>query len=435
MITQKLIERVEGEAVVDFELQEGRVAFPTIRFPHMRGMEKILLGRPAMDALVITPRVCGICGHSHLMATVDALESAYRNAGVKLDVSPKALDIREITLMLELIQNHLKWSYLVIRPQLAGLLGIEPDSSEALKGAYAASIANKASALFSGQWPHSSYALPGGVTCDPTHVDVLQAVAALDDLVRFFENEFAGVTLDTFLAMKSCKEFNGIRSDMADTERMLIQAKMHEKGFGFDRFMVLGEHAYAEPSKILKTTIRKVEPPLADVSRPKLAPGSTEALNAHYKNAYYEAGPLARAMAMNDLLIKNMHRRFKDSAYTRVMARMYEIGKLLFLVKANLKRLDLSQPSFIRPPLPIQELHGSGEGVVEAPRGPLIHRIRIEAGTITDYRMITPTQWNLGCGTKTDPGVAQQAMIGSVSIAEAEFIFRTFDVCSVCTTH
>lgn len=435
MITPKLIERIEGEALVDFETRDGRVVFPTIRFPHMRGMEKILQGRLATDALVISPRVCGICGHSHLMATVQAIESVYQVTGSAISLSPKALKIRELTLMLELIQNHLKWTYLVIRPQLEALLGNAPGSSEALKGAYAASLANKTSALFSGQWPHSSYALPGGVTCDPTHVDVLRAVATLDELIRFFEREFAGRPLETFLAMKSCKEFNGTPSDIADTERKLLQAKMQEKGFGFDRFMVLGEHRYAERSKIFKTALRKADTRLASVSKPPLPEGSTMALNAQYDGAYFEAGPLARAMGMAYPLIKNMHRRFKDSAYTRVMARMAEIGQLLHLAKEQLKSLDLSEPSYIPPALPLQELNGSAEGIVEAPRGPLIHRLELTEGIITGYRMITPTQWNLGCGTKDAPGVAQQAMMGSASIAEAEFIFRTFDVCSVCTTH
>jgi hypothetical protein len=36
--------------------------------------------------------------------------------------------------------------------------------------------------------------------------------------------------------------------------------------------------------------------------------------------------------------------------------------------------------------------------------------------------MITPTQWNLGSGTKSDQGIAQNAMIGS-TIKEGTFLF------------
>jgi len=436
MITRKLIERIEGEAEVDFELNgRGGVDFATIRFPHIRGMEKIMRGRGALDALVISPRVCGICGHSHLMATVRAIEDAFVQAGVPVQLSPKASEIREITLMLELVQNHLKWFYLVIGPELSKLSAAQQPKSVALKGAYAAALANKALAVFSGQWPHSSYAVPGGVTCDPTHLDIVRAEAYLDDLVRFFEKEFAGICLDYFLTLRSCKEFNGIQSDMADVERMLTEASMHEKGFAADRFMVLGEHEYAVPAKVIGTALRRCDPDAVSVASPFTPGGRSEALNALYKGSCYETGPLARAMAKNTTLIKNIHRRFKDSAYTRVMARIYETGQLIYRIKTRLNELDLSYPSYTPPPIAMKELSGSGKGIIEAPRGTLLHRLTLQNGLIADYEMITPTQWNLGSGTKTAPGIAQQAMIGSAGTDEASFIFRTFDVCSVCTTH
>jgi hydrogenase large subunit len=107
---------------------------------------------------------------------------------------------------------------------------------------------------------------------------------------------------------------------------------------------------------------------------------------------------------------------------------------LITEIRHLLNTLDLSQPSFITPSA-IESISGSGVGIVEAPRGSLIHRARIEKGRIASYSIITPTQWNLGNGTPTNLGVAQRAMIGAESIAKASLIFRTFDVCSVCTTH
>jgi len=40
----------------------------------------------------------------------------------------------------------------------------------------------------------------------------------------------------------------------------------------------------------------------------------------------------------------------------------------------------------------------------------------------------------LSHGDENEKGIAIKAMVGSNSIEEASFIFRTFDVCSVCTT-
>ena len=76
----------------------------------------------------------------------------------------------------------------------------------------------------------------------------------------------------------------------------------------------------------------------------------------------------------------------------------------------------------------------TGVGVVEAARGSLIHKTTVKDGLITNYEIIVPTQWNLSNGNSEEQGVATLAMVGSRSIEEASFIFRTFDVCSVCTT-
>ncbi len=87
------------------------------------------------------------------------------------------------------------------------------------------------------------------------------------------------------------------------------------------------------------------------------------------------------------------------------------------------------------PKAPWHDITGKGTGIVEAPRGSLIHTITAENGIIRESQIITPTQWNLATSTANDPGVAQNAMIGLKDTALAEFVFRTFDICSVCTTH
>ncbi|MCG3719616.1 hypothetical protein L5F50_10525 [Aliarcobacter butzleri] len=48
---------------------------------------------------------------------------------------------------------------------------------------------------------------------------------------------------------------------------------------------------------------------------------------------------------------------------------------------------------------------------------------------------MTPTVWNLGPSNKKEQGIAQKAIIGTSSIDIAKIILRSFDVCSVCTTH
>ncbi len=432
MMTKTLIDRIEGEASLYYEMRKGRVVHTEIAFPHVRGMERILEGKKATDALVITPRVCGICGHAHLMAAVRAIESAYEAAGYPVTLTAKAETIRELTLILEMIQNHFKWLYLVILPAL-GSFGV-PVPNTPLKGAYAAQQATKILALFAGQWPHSSYMLPGGVTCEPTHLERVRAAGWLDELVGFFEKEVAGMALERLLSFTTCSEFEGDGGDFRQLEAGLKAAGMHEAGSGHDRFIVLGGHGFTVPSRLHQTRPFRADSSRISLERAVCSREKSQAFNVRYDGRFYEVGPLARGIASDTALVKNLHRRYKDSAYTRIMARVYETAQLLEQARFLLRTLPLAEPSYV-PPVPLGEITAQGEGIVEAPRGSLIHRLKVLQGRVEHYSIFTPTQWNLGSAAETDPSPSQKAMAGATGIAEATFIFRSFDVCSVCTTH
>ena len=432
MITKQLIDQIEGEASIFFDMKDDVVDFATIAFPHFRGMESILKGKSALDALVITPRVCGICGHAHLMATVRALEDAYKNAGYPIELSKKVEIIREFTLVMEMIQNHFKWIYLTIIPEVLKLTDSTRESTP-LKGAYAASIASKAIAIFAGQWPHSSYMIPGGITTDPTNIDLLKVESYMDELIGFFEKESIGISLEQFLSFESCKGFNTLSSDISYLESSLVTMKMNEKGFAYDRFLVIGEHTFSKPSKLKQTRPFGIDAKYVNTIDSYSPDQVSYAKNAQYKDEFYETGPLARAIATNLPIVKNMHRRFKDSAYSRVMARVFELATLLKHAKGLLSAIDISQKSCLKS-VDISKITAMGIGVVEAPRGPLLHTVNIKNGLIQDYKIVTPTQFNIGSSSKSNLTPAQKAMTGMTQ-AEALFIFRTFDVCSVCTTH
>jgi uptake hydrogenase large subunit len=431
MITHELIERIEGEAVLDFKTDKsGAVQEADIRFVHFRGMEAILEGRNALDALVIAPRVCGICGHSHLIAAVRMIENAYIDAGFSLSISPKAHAIREITLECELIQNHIKWLYLVMLHESGKLLGEEANVS--LKALYITSQINQLSALFSGQWPHSSYAIPGGVTCDPTHIEVMQALKILSEVEQFVAKEVLGCPLEKFGLHLKSDSHRTLKGDFSKLLHRFERLNLLNSGKSHGRFLVLADNGGSLDNG--ERSVADIALVSEDDSHTFAHGGKTHAKNALYKGAFYESGPLARALIAERHGIGSLYQRYGDSAQTRLSARIDEMVTLIAHVRSLLSSLDLSEASFISPSH-IESISGSGVGVVEAPRGSLIHRARIERGKIIEYSIITPTQWNLGNGTASNLGVAQKAMIGAESIAKASLIFRTFDVCSVCTTH
>ncbi len=426
---KKLIEKIEGEAELDFTFIDGEIEDVKINFGFYRGVEEILRGKDARDALVITPRVCGICNHAHLIASVRAIEDGYKRAGVKVNLSSKARDIREFTLACELIQNHIKWLYLTILPQLERYVGEKNQENYALKASYLSTTITKALAIFAGQWPHSSYAVVGGVSCDPTYLDVIQAQTLLEESILFFEKVVTGMSLDEYLSIKSITQLSKIGGDFGKLLYLIESSDMANIGKSHDRFIVFGDSPLSASAKSIGTLLSSLDVRYLKESTQE----NTMAKAVEYKKRLYEVGSLSRGMVAKRPIIRSLHKRYKDSLLTRLFARVDEVGVLLNICKNLLQNLSLDEPSST---LPLNKVasHFEGVGIVEAARGSLIHRTKVKNSKIVSYEIITPTQWNLSHGTKEEKGVAIKAMVGSKSVEEATFIFRTFDVCSVCTT-
>lgn len=418
---EKLIEKIEGEATLNFHFDKEKIDFVDIAFLTSRGIEEILVGKPALDALVINPRVCGICGHAHLIATVKALENCYEN----IQISKKAEIIRELTLTFELIQNHFKWFYLTLMP----LLGEE---QKVLFAAKPSNLMAKAIAHLAGQYPHNSYAMVGGVVSDPTQIELLQIKNIIQETIHFFKNHMVLADTEKLLSCENIEALLSKEGDLPYLLNSIIKRKWHSLGKSYDRFIAFGESSYFKRGKSLKT---RVQPSISEKYLQISKNSNSLAKNVMYKHDYYEVGPLSRAMLLKTPLIKDAHRRYGDTLFSRILARSCETLQLLHHSLTLLQKVDLSEPSYIKPAQELKNVSGEGVGAVEAARGSLIHKVKLQEGKIEAYQIITPTQWNLGNGTKEMPGIAQKAMLDLSDTDIAEFIFKSFDVCSVCTTH
>lgn len=444
-ITKEIIERIEGEATLELEWENEQVTFAKIKFFNYRGIEEILKKRPLLDALALTPRVCGICSHSHAIASVLAIEAIYKNQGESLHVNQKAHDIREIALNAEKIHNHIKWYFFSILPELKRVAdptyqGNAFKEKQWFQAQNAIMESLKMGAHFTGQWPHGSFVMAGGVTCDPLKSDVFSALGCLDAVIAFCEEHFYGMTLEEFLSFDSALQVMSSPSALSYGIDEMLKQGFDRLGRSYDRFLALGKsYMYEGSLKASKTTVlgadvKFVQESLEHTFFEDKYTGYTYSKSALYKKSYCEVGPLARLMVAKEPLMRDFHRRFKDAALTRVVARAVECAHLLARTKQLLLELNLKEPSFCPPKKEIHSLSGEGIGIVEAPRGTLIHQVKVHHGIIESYNIITPTVWNLGNGDKKDPSTAQKAIIGLNSFTKADFILKSFDVCSVCTT-
>ncbi len=58
--------RVEGDLDVRVDIEDGYVVNAWTHAELFRGFEVILRGKDPQAGLIVTPRICGICGGSHL---------------------------------------------------------------------------------------------------------------------------------------------------------------------------------------------------------------------------------------------------------------------------------------------------------------------------------------------------------------------------------
>jgi len=385
-INKKIINKIEGEATLKIEGSET-VEFAQIEFWQYHGVEKFLKNRHFMDALVINPRICGICGHSHLYATVNAIEGVF-NA----KISKKAEIFREVTSLLEIVENHIKWFYITLYPCEI------KDKEYIFKAVKFSSEISKAIAILAGQFPHNSYMVPGGVTCDPTYMEVMK----LKDLIKKIYEEYQKEIMDLALKSEDIESF--------------FQNVPRDIGKGLNRFLVLGRSGYFTSN--------------GDVGKVTEEKNSSLSKNALYDNQFYEVGPLARAVVKGKSEIKKIYDVYGDSIYTRVMARVYEPLGILEYVLKILQDVDICEPSFIKP----QVKNGKAKISIEAPRGSLIHEIEIKNEKIQNYNIIVPTQFNLASSSREKPSPAQSALCGE-NVKYVDHIFKCFDICAVCMSH
>ncbi len=453
-ITKTVLNRVEGEITLKLIWENDVIKDAFIIAPNFRGFEFILEGKPPLDALVITPRICGICGHAHLMASTFALEQIYKSAGYKLEISEKARLIRNITLACEIIQNHIRWFYIFVYPDFLSLENkVSLKDFEPIKGKkwrkavdFSSKIV-KIISIFGGQWPHTSYSLPGGVMCEPTNMEIVSAVGIVDEVLRYFEEDIIGMNIEDYLQITSLREFiNKSSGDLATFIKLSKKFHLHKTGRAYNRFISVADFDTLFCSGI---TSRKKR--LFDIKKVKEVDTYSYLLKdksfsfdkkkyswskaVRYEGLPYETGPLARQINSENQLFLNLNKKLRDSYLVRIWARVDEIGKLLVFVKNCLKKINIKEPSYIKPVKDIKELEGEGYGLVEAARGSLIHRVSVKEGKIKDYNIITPSVWNLGPRCRKYLSPAEKAIIGQKSELTAHMILRSFDVCSVCTTH
>ncbi|MBW1698866.1 MAG: Ni/Fe hydrogenase subunit alpha [Deltaproteobacteria bacterium] len=445
-ITINPISRLEGHGKVTIHLDTaGEVQDACFHVTQVRGFERFCEGRPFEEMPIITQRICGICPVSHQLASAKACDVIL---GVEIPETAKLL--RELEHMGQFIQSHALHFFHLASPDL--LLGWDSDPAKrnvvgvvekfpeiALKGIKLRKFGQEIIEALGGKKIHPAFAIPGGVTnplipekretllsgfddaygtCE-TAIDIIKdwVEKNLDEVKRFanFESNYAGLMDEN----GSPNMYEG-RLRITDHKKTVLAEFAPNEYLSF-----IGEHV--EPWSYLKFPFYK----------PK-----------GYPEGGYRVGPLGRLNAADHMSTLNAYKEFRE--YRKMAenglrgcsllyhyARLIELLNCMERAEAILKD-DRICGTEIR--ITAGPSNTEGVGVIEAPRGTLIHHYRVDKyGAIQKVNLIVATGHNNIAMNRSVELVAKEYIHnGEVKegiLNRVECAIRCYDPCLSCSTH
>ena len=475
-ITVGPFNRVEGDLEVHIDVADGQVSSARVNSPLFRGFEQILIGKDPRDALVYTPRICGICSVSQSVAGAYALRAL---SGVTPPLNGEL--VTNLILASENVADHFTHFYLFFMPDFArAVYADQPWFAPAVQrfkavGGSAAADAARARAEFlhllgilAGKWPHTLAIQPGGSTRAVRAHEKSRLQAVLAGFRRFLERTTFGDDLETVIALQSPAELGEWaarkpcdHSDLCLFLHIAEQLKLERIGRAADRFMsyggypVQGEYLFSpgvyagelQPLDATRITedlshswMRGPDEP-THPTQGRTIPDENKAAAYSWCKAprlagqVVEVGALARQLVDGHPLVVQLVADSGANVRNRVIARLLEIARVVVAMQEWIDRIDPAAPFCERAPLPAQ---GRSAGLVEAARGSLGHWLEVADGRIKNYQIVAPTTWNFSPRDRDGvPGALEQALVGApVRAGETDpvavqHIVRSFDPCMV----
>ena len=430
------LSRIEGHAQVVIEVQGGEVVSAHFEAMEFRGFEYFVQGVPAEQMPVIVPRICGVCSTAHHVAGVKALEDAY---GVT--PPPVALKIRELLLLGQITQNQATSLFIFTMPDRLGLasifqlgegVGSEQDNEGiALRALRVRRAGTDLITTAGGQFIHPVKAVVGGVT---SGIGAEQTTAMRMELTETLP--IACELFDTYWEMSlAMGERIGTWGDDAPACYIAAIADVRPNYYG-DVIRVMcpdGVVGASFPAREFRSHLTYEE---TDYSYADQSSFGGEVMRSNSLARVNMARHMGTPRA--DEYLARFHQAFGQPAHALML---FDLARGIELVYALERAMEI-----LAEPLDQEDTDvgytphdGEGYGLVEAPRGPLIHHYRIEKGLIAEAEFIIPTVHNVMAIERALRVAAERYITPDRMDMELERavgrVVRAFDPCVACATH
>jgi F420-non-reducing hydrogenase large subunit len=458
-ITIDPVTRLEGHGRIEIFLDDdGKVSRAYFQVPELRGFEQFAAGRPAEDMPQITSRICGVCPMAHHMASTKALDDLYQ-----VEPPPAAKKLREMVYNIFMLEDHALHFYFLGGPDF--VVGPTAPKGErnilGVLGKVGVEVGRRVigmrkelrdlMALVGGKAIHPVMGLPGGIAKPLAAADQPRFVEAATRSV-----DFALFTLATFeeLVLKNQEYVDTITSEMYThrTYYMGMVDDQNQVNFYDGRLRVV-DPAGKEWGKF---TAQEYLDVIAEHTEPWSYMKFCYLKKLGWKgfvdgpdSGIYSVAPLARlnasegmatprAQAAREQLFATLRGKPVHCTLANHWARIVEM-----IYAAEHFRELAADPAIVDPnvrtlPTAVPKI---GVGVVEAPRGTLLHHFETDpAGLITRANLIVATQNNAARIALSVDKVARTLLNAQNANDEGllnmvEMAFRAYDPCHGCGTH
>jgi len=454
-ITIDPVTRVEGHGRVTVQLDEqGKVEQARFHIVEFRGFERFIQGHPYWEAPLLVQRLCGICPVSHHLAAAKAIDQIY---GIDPeDLHPTATNIRRLLHFGQIFQSHSLHFFYLASPDLlfgadaplekrqVGAVALEfPDLAR--RGIQMRQFGQELIKALAGKKIHGITAIPGGVhkTFRPEERDYFledNETPSIDTMIQWSRESIAFIKdyhdrnfrwLDSFASYPSghlglvggdgSLEFYHGRMRAIDGHGQVTLNDVP----GDDYLRYFGEG-------VEKWSYMKF-PYLRHLGR---------------NNGWNRVGPLARLNVCDRISTPLANAELSEfKAYTNGKPNNHTMhshwARLIEVLHcAEQIRILLNDPEILgEVTRPGVNRRPEGIGIIEAPRGTLIHHYQADnKGRITKCNLIVSTTHNNEPMNQAVKWVARNVLDRQKEITESmlnqvEVAIRAYDPCLSCATH
>jgi coenzyme F420-reducing hydrogenase alpha subunit len=429
------LSRIEGHAQVVIEVQGGEVISAHFQAMEFRGFRHFVQGVPAEQMPVIVPRICGVCSTAHHVAAVKTLEDVF-----EVTPPPLALKIRELLLLGQIVQNQATSLFIFTMPDRLGIASIfslaDEDVGEegALLATRVLRVRKAGTDLITtagGQFIHPIKAVVGGVTsgiAPEVAAAMRDELRAVLPIARELFDYYWGATL-------SLRERIGTWGDDAPACYIAAVTDSQPNYTG-------GNIRVMDPDGVVRDVF-----PARDF-RDFLEYEETDysyAGQTSYDGEVLRANSLARINMAHkmgtpraDAYLDRFRMAFGQPTHALLL---FDLARGIELVYALERAIEILAEPLAGEDTDVGYTPRDGEayGLVEAPRGPLIHHYLVENGLIAEAEFIIPTVHNVRAIERALRVAAERYVTVEKVDMELERavgrVVRAFDPCIACATH